>query len=455
MFLYRRSWLPQSSGVRYLGVVARLIAATLFVAGSVHAAPDGIAAELARAVDLKTQRLRIAAARKLAGRKDVTLEHWRKAAREFGTFKPEPVGATTVRVPLQVGRTVEDTEITVYVPQKYRPDRPAPVLLALHGTGGNGRNLYLHWRGTADHLGMLVVCPSEAGPNKGYGFTERERVSTLQVLRWARRRYNIDENRVFLGGFRRGGHLAWDLALRGRDRFAALAVMNGAPSMVTRSGANRGVNNTRYLKNVLDLPLRDLQGQKGHRPPLLDTVPILFKRLAEWNASDALLIEGGSNRFTAFDWKAFWGGAVRDPRPKRVIRAYARPGEARAFWAEILSTSGKVKEDVRLVATAEEMRKLDDTGFLLFMDREAEKRTAYLEIERTETGRFVATEKRVRKFRLLLDRTMLDAAGDEITVVFNGKWYKKTPRPSVRVLLEEFVERFDRTFLPIAEVRVP
>ena len=235
------------------------------------AKPADLATELAAAVDLSTPRQRRAAAHKLAQRKDVTLEQWTAAAAAFGSFEAMPAGPSTRRIALTVLGRIEKTEITVYVPPGYEPKRPAPLLLSFHSTGFNGRALYIQWRAVADRLGMLVVCPSEAGPNRGYGFTERERESTLAALRWTRRRYNVNENRIYVAGFSRGGHLAWDLALRQRDRFAGLGSMSGAPCMVT----SPGTNNLRYLDNVLDLPIRDIQGVKGKRFPLLDTVPIV------------------------------------------------------------------------------------------------------------------------------------------------------------------------------------
>ena len=97
---------------------------------------------------------------------------------------------------------------------------------------------------------------------------------------------------------------------------------------------------------------------------------------------------------------------------------------------------------------------MDDMGYLRFMQREAEKRTARLEVSRDGVGRFVAKGKYVRKFRLLLDASMFEA-GKDVRVVFNGTEFRRQPRPSTEVLLTEFVERFDRTFLPVAEVRIP
>ena len=65
---------------------------------------------------------------------------------------------------------------------------------------------------------MVVVAPSEAGPNDGYAFSERERLAALAALRWARLELNVDEDRIFATGVSRGGHLSWDLARRSTDR---------------------------------------------------------------------------------------------------------------------------------------------------------------------------------------------------------------------------------------------
>ncbi len=44
---------------------------------------------------------------------------------------------------------------------------------------------------------------------------------------------------------------------------------------------------------------------------------------------------------------------------------------------------------------------------------------------------------------------------DLVEVTSEGKVRRKTARPDQRILLLELVERFDRTFLPVAEVTVP
>ena len=183
----------------------RLLCGVVLLSGvSIAQEPTSLAAELAAAVDLETPRQRRKAALELASREDVTLDRWIAVAREFGKFDAMPTGHKTFRVSMRVLRSVEKTTITVYVPTKYRPDRPAPLLIASHSTSLPGASAYGQWRGIAERLGMLLLCPWGTDPNRGYGFTARERESTLAALRWARRRYNIDENRIYLGGLGRG-----------------------------------------------------------------------------------------------------------------------------------------------------------------------------------------------------------------------------------------------------------
>ncbi len=88
------------------------------------------------------------------------------------------------------------------------------------------------------------------------------------------------------------------------------------------------------------------------------------------------------------------------------------------------------------------------------LEEEVEKRTARLEIRKTGVGRFAVQGYRVAAFRLLLPASMFDASRP-VQIVFDGKLVEKKVRPDARVLLDDFVERLDRTFLPVVAVDVP
>jgi hypothetical protein len=406
---------------------------------------------LRRAVLLPAPAERREAALALAAREDVTVDDWLRLCRSFGAFAPAGPGVATHRELLWTPDGERECEVVVHVPPSYDAATPAPLLLQLHWTGGAGRYQPGIWRAVADELGMLVLAPTESGANAGYTFSERERAEALSALRWARLRYNVDENRVFVSGISRGGHLAWDLALRRPDVFAGLAPMIGGPR-VNVAGAE---NNLRYLENVVHLSIRDLQGAHDDQV-LVHDVRFAFERLAGWEAPDARLIEfpelGHDFELDAVDWRAFWSSCVRDPRPAEVVRAFARPGEGRAFWVEVLAADATVEEVFVPRVPKSLWDRLDPLERVRHVQRAADERTARLHAVRTPS-RVLLDGEHVAAARVLYDDGTLPRR--EALLGWDGATVRRRVARDAEVLLVEFVERFDRTFLPVFEVRVP
>lgn len=416
-------------------------------------AADELDRALAAAVDQATPELRRKAALELAGRADVSLDALLAAAARFGTFEKHLAGLVSEKPSLMVDGTTEEIDVHVYVPEGYDGERRCPLLLGFHGSGGDGKDVPRMWQDVADELHMLVVAPTDAGSNEGYRFTHAERSAALAALRFARRRYNVDENRVFVTGISRGGHLTWDLMLRFPDLFAAAAPMIGGP----RWNIQNGQNNLRYLENVAALPIRDLQGWQDDAGMLFN-LDLAFEKLAAFKAPDAELVKfpslGHSFELDAVDWKAFWGGRARNPVPQTVVRAAARLDEARAAWLEITAFDKSVAEEFVLKVDARRYGALDDTGKRRFHALAADKKTARLAGTFAGPGLFTLESSGVSKARLLLTREMF-VPGGAVEVQWNGKLRKKPAEPSKEVLLLDFVERFDRTFLPVVEISVP
>jgi predicted esterase len=395
---------------------------------------------------------RRAAAEALAARADVPLERWLELCRGFGSFEARAAGVSAVRVPLWTPEGAEETELWVYVPPGYDPTKPAPLLLQMHYTGGSGEGQHEPWRAVADALGMLVLAPSEPGANVGYTFTERERQATLSALRWARLACNVDENRIFASGISRGGHLAWDLALRHPGLFAGIAPMIGSPRIMV----DRGENNVRYLENVVGLPIRDLQGEQDDEVVVHD-LKRAFERLRAWGAADAELLLfpelGHWYELDAVDWPDFWSSCKRDPLPKSVVRRYARPGEGRSFWLEVLEADSSVEEVFTARVNKSTWEALDPLERLDYLQKEVDERTARVAAERTTT-RIKLEGLHATRVRVLFSEEMLPPKTEVLL-----QWQQKTARRKIerdaRVLLAEFVERFDRTFLPVFEAQVP
>ncbi|MCP5111966.1 MAG: hypothetical protein GY953_14150, partial [bacterium] len=102
-------------------------------------------AELRRLVDLPTPAARRECADQLAALPEVSIDQWLTAMRRFGKFAAVEPGTTRQREDLLVGEVVEATELFVHVPETYAANKPAPLMLMLHGSGGNGRGLDRYW----------------------------------------------------------------------------------------------------------------------------------------------------------------------------------------------------------------------------------------------------------------------------------------------------------------------
>jgi len=411
-----------------------------------------LAAELAALVDRPTATERARAAATAAQRANSTVDDWLAACAAFAATAAEPAlrtGPNVVKVPLQVLDRVEDTELHVYVPAAAQ-GRRAPCLLWGHGAGGNGEGQYRWFQDVADKLGIAVLAPTEFGQEPGWGFTPRERQAQLAALRWLRRHQDVAEDAVFVGGASRGGHMTWDLLLRQPDLFAAALPCIGGPRL--QIGVQ---NNLRYLESVATVPIRDLQGSKDD-PLLLANLHLCFERLKKLGG-DQQLIEfadrGHDFDLAAVDLAAFF--ALRRPAQRTaIVRTAAVAGEARSGWAEILAFEPGVQETFDLRVGQGQWDRLDEAGKRAFVLDQAIQHTARLQCTMTAPGKFTLTGRGVQRARLLLTDAMLGPDG-KVTVQWQGRAVVKKPARSAKVLLTEFAERFDRTFLPVAEVLLP
>ncbi len=126
--------------------------------------------------------------------------------------------------------TVEGNYYVVYTPREYRPTRPTPLLLSLHGNGhgaGMARRVCdRYWAGAPAKKGFLLVCPSLPGGDWKSTAGERMLHATLADVQV---RYSVRSDRILLEGYSAGGVGAWRYALRYPDQFAGLVVRAGFP----------------------------------------------------------------------------------------------------------------------------------------------------------------------------------------------------------------------------------
>jgi len=151
----------------------------------------------------------------------------------------------------------------IYVPQNYDGKTKMPVILALHGAGGNQNYFFKATYGMPDIVeksGFIFVEPLGDGRFGGYGAALLPRVpvdpdpntipnpvpagrpqltpeeaqratdlsekDVMNVLDIVEKEYNVDLSRVFLMGHSMGGNGAWYLGQKYADKWAAIAPMS-------------------------------------------------------------------------------------------------------------------------------------------------------------------------------------------------------------------------------------
>jgi polyhydroxybutyrate depolymerase len=121
----------------------------------------------------------------------------------------------------------------LHVPPNLRPDASHPLVLVLHGGGGNGFGMsrLTHFDRIADELGLIALYPDgiDAFWADGRGVTDADDRGIddvgflLALLDAVATEHRVDPARVFTAGISNGGFMAQRLACDHADRIAAIA----------------------------------------------------------------------------------------------------------------------------------------------------------------------------------------------------------------------------------------
>ena len=141
----------------------------------------------------------------------------------------------------------------LYVPDGYRPDRPAPLVLMLHGAGGVAQHGLDPFMGVADEAGLLLLAPDSRRQTwdvlvGGYGpdidFIDRALAQTFS-------RFVVDPGHIAVEGFSDGASYALSVGITNGDLFthviafspgfAAPADQRGAPRLFISHGVEDNV----------------------------------------------------------------------------------------------------------------------------------------------------------------------------------------------------------------------
>lgn len=127
----------------------------------------------------------------------------------------------------------------VFVPANYRPDKPSPAILFLHGAGERGKdNRMPLTAGLAPFIQarlktfpFVVVFPqcesSEARILEAWQSGSPDSRRALLALDDVQKKYKIDPRRIVLTGWSMGGYGAWSLGMADPGRWSAVIPLSG------------------------------------------------------------------------------------------------------------------------------------------------------------------------------------------------------------------------------------
>lgn len=228
----------------------------------------------------------------------------------------------------------------VNVPESFRPGRPTPLVIAMHGGGGSAERFEPEsgWTPVSEREGFIVVYPDGGLDPAGgdlawdsFDFSNsppNDLDFLLALVSFVKREFPIDDRRVYLTGFSNGSQMTNTLACSYADVFAAFAPVSGG--WITAFG----------------------QGEQLCRPN--NTVPTWIWRgeneLQDFNGS-------GINRLTQdLQQLAFWRG-FNDPAPTPAIVREVLPindqGETRLYTTQVFARRPGFSAEVRFTVVSD------------------------------------------------------------------------------------------------------
>jgi phospholipase/carboxylesterase len=130
---------------------------------------------------------------------------------------------------------------SLYVPEFYTPDRAWPLVMALHGGSGSGRNFLWTWLRDARSHGAILVAPTATGPTWALMGDDTDTPNFGRILDSVRSRWNVDATRMLLTGMSDGGTFCYVTGLEDASPFTHLAPVSATfhPLMAEMASPDR------------------------------------------------------------------------------------------------------------------------------------------------------------------------------------------------------------------------
>jgi predicted esterase len=127
----------------------------------------------------------------------------------------------------------------VYLPTSYTASKKYPLVVLLHGAGGDETDFIeayrALWPKLAEERGYILASVNGRGPLSGYTKESGGEQDVLDVMEMVTKRYSVDTAKVYLGGHSMGGGGTWRIGLAYQDKFAGfipIAPAGNSPALM-------------------------------------------------------------------------------------------------------------------------------------------------------------------------------------------------------------------------------
>ena len=129
---------------------------------------------------------------------------------------------------------------SMYVPEYYEGEE-VPLVVALHGGSGHGRNFLWSWLVAARSKNAILVAPTSLGGTWALMDPERDINHLESLVSYVRKNWNIDSKKILLTGMSDGGTFTYVAGLEKNSAFTHLAPCSASfhPMLLEAADADR------------------------------------------------------------------------------------------------------------------------------------------------------------------------------------------------------------------------
>ncbi len=339
------------------------------------------------------------------------------------------------------------------VPENYDPTRQYPVRFELHGgiggrsnsePGGRGRGR-TRLESTGESAEQIYVMPYAWLESPWWDVSQVDNIR--QILDLLKREYNVDENRVVLGGISDGGTGAWYVAMHENTRFAAFYSFIGYTMVL----ANPSISDeTSHLHNLLGKSWYAINGGRDRLYPTSRVTPFITYLQTKGVDIDYHPLRNGEHNTRWWpEWREnfenFVASHPREPNPASITWKAAQGSNMRSHWLVIEEIDFEQDSPIPLFEVG--VDPADGTTVLTSED------AGRVDLVR-EGNNIQAISDGVGSFRLLLSPEVIDFSQAVTVTVNNEVKFQGMLEPSLETLLSWAAKDNDRQMLYAAEILI-